>query len=511
MVARCKKVNVDIYVDAIINHMSGVGSGKGIGGSEYTEYSYPGVPFGRSDFHFCGTKDNDITNYRDAFEVRNCELVNLADLATEKESVRDKIAGYLNDLTAMGVAGFRFDAAKHMEPKDLSAIMKKVKGDPYVFQEVIEDPSEPIKASEYFGIGDVTEFNYGKKVAEHFKDKGKIKYLETFGAKFGLVPSDKAVVFTSNHDNERGHGGGGSVLTFRDGKVAEIADVFMLAWPYGYPKVMSSYGFKDTDAGPPSSSPYQGSKVVCGFNEAWKCQHRWSPIANMVAFRNAAADKFEVTDWSSKGDVISFGRSNRGFVVINREDFEVTETFKTSMSRGTYCNVITGELKDGKCTGGVIVVGSDGKMQVTIPALSAAVIHIDAVQGAQTTAPQANTTLTPKSGPGSYESVYSQMFLRGTFNQWKTGSMMLTADNTWTLDMVSFAGNENARFKFDTEGDWSLNFGDNGSDGIADKNGDDIPVCPSVDPFTITFNDRTKKYSVTPSANRSDTKDELRR
>ena len=382
MVKRCKAVGVNVYVDAVINHMSSVGSGVGVAGSSYEEYSYPAVPYGRGDFHFCGTRDNDIFNYNNAYEVRYCELLNLADLATEKDYVRDKIAGYMSDLVAMGVAGFRIDAAKHMEPKDITELLKRVEGNPYVFQEVIaQSPSEPIRAEEYFATGDVTEFNYQLKIAEHFKEKGKVKYLETFGERWGLIPSDKAIVFTANHDSERGHGGGGSVLTFRYGKLFEIAEVFMLAWPYGYPKVMSSYEFSGDDQGPPATSPYSGSTITCGFNEAWKCQHRWTPIANMVGFRNVAADKFVVTNFVAKGNVIAFGRAERGFVVINREDFSISESYKTSVASGTYCDVISGNFEDGKCTGNTVVVDAEGNISVSVPALSAVAIHANAKLG----------------------------------------------------------------------------------------------------------------------------------
>lgn len=45
MVERCNAAGVDIYVDAVINHMTGVGSGEGYSGHEYSEYSYPDVPY----------------------------------------------------------------------------------------------------------------------------------------------------------------------------------------------------------------------------------------------------------------------------------------------------------------------------------------------------------------------------------------------------------------------------------------------------------------------------------
>src|SRR5215217_5378630 len=40
MVKRCKVVGVDIYADAVINHMSGMDSGTGIDGSSFTHYNY---------------------------------------------------------------------------------------------------------------------------------------------------------------------------------------------------------------------------------------------------------------------------------------------------------------------------------------------------------------------------------------------------------------------------------------------------------------------------------------
>ena len=57
MVARCKAAGVDVYADAIVNHMADVGTGTGVAGSEYTEFSYP-VPYGYDDFHRCGRNEN---------------------------------------------------------------------------------------------------------------------------------------------------------------------------------------------------------------------------------------------------------------------------------------------------------------------------------------------------------------------------------------------------------------------------------------------------------------------
>lgn len=118
MVDRCNRVGVRIYVDVIINHMAaGNGEVIGTGGSKANipARSYPGVPFEQRDFHpSCA-----INNYNNINEVRNCELVGLPDLDQSNEEVRHAAVKFLNKLTGYGVAGFRFDAAKHMWPDDL--------------------------------------------------------------------------------------------------------------------------------------------------------------------------------------------------------------------------------------------------------------------------------------------------------------------------------------------------------------------------------------------------------
>ena len=52
----------------------------------------------------------------------------------EANYVQEQIANYLNDLVNLGVAGFRFDAAKHMAASDMAGILSRVNLDGlYVF------------------------------------------------------------------------------------------------------------------------------------------------------------------------------------------------------------------------------------------------------------------------------------------------------------------------------------------------------------------------------------------
>ncbi len=390
MVSRCQAAGVDIYVDAVINHMTGQESpSTGWAGSPYSHYDHPGT-YASWDFHHCGRNGNDdIQNYQDRWEVQNCELVNLADLDTGSTYVRNKIRGYLNDLGSLGVAGFRLDASKHMPSGDIAGILSGVSGTPYVFQEVIDQGGEPITASEYFQNGDVTEFKYSLKLSETFRT-GKLAWFNganQFGEGWGFMPSSLAVVFVDNHDNQRGHGGAGSIITHKDGQLYNLANIFMLAWPYGYPKIMSSYAFSYSDQGPPSDgsgntlSVYNGDGSVNCFGAQWQCEHRWQAIANMVEFRNRTASDFYVSNWWDNGNnQIAFSRGSKGFVAINKESYGLSRTFQTGLPGGTYCDVTKGALNGAGngCTGPSVTVAGDGTASITVASWDAVALHAGA-------------------------------------------------------------------------------------------------------------------------------------
>lgn len=373
MVQRCNAVGVDIYVDAVINHTA-FGSGTGVVGTPYSDRNF--AMYGPQDFHApCS-----ITNYNDRWAVQNCGLVGLPDLNTSSQYVQQTIANYMNDLIAMGVAGFRLDAAKHMTVADIQGVVSKLNGSPLIFQEVIDQGGEVIKSDEYFGNGLVTEFKYSTQLGNTFRN-GQLSWLSTFGEGWGFMPSSKAVVFIDNHDNQRGHGGGGSVITHQDGRLYDLANVFMLAYPYGYPKVMSSYDFHgDTERGGPVVPVHDNGNLRC-FASDWQCEHRWSTIAGGVSFRNNTADNWNVTDWWDNGNnQIAFGRGDSGYVAINKEQYALSTTLMTAMAPGLYCNVLTGNIAadNQSCSGDTITVNSDGSINANVASWDAFAIHKNA-------------------------------------------------------------------------------------------------------------------------------------
>lgn len=325
MVNTCHAAGVKVVADTVINHMS-AGNGTGTGGSSYTKYGYPGL-YSSYDFDNCTSQ---INNYGDRWNVQNCELVGLADLDTGEDYVRGAIAGYMNDLLSLGVDGFRIDAAKHMPAADLADIKSRLSNpNAYWKQEVIHGAGEAVQPGEYTGNGDVQEFRYAYDLKRVFNNEN-LAYLKNYGEGWGYLNSSVSGVFVDNHDTERN----GSTLSYKDNATYTLANVFMLAWPYGAPDINSGYEFSDHDAGPPN-----GGQVNACWQNGWKCQHAWPEIRSMVGFRNATRGQ-SVTDWwDNGGDAIAFGRGGKGFVAINHESGSLTRTYQTSLPAGTYCNV----------------------------------------------------------------------------------------------------------------------------------------------------------------------------
>ena len=458
MVERCHAAGVSIYADAVINHMASCRpecdsaqpqyGDSGTAGSQYElgDYEFddlfitedegrvPGALDAYQSEHFHHSCDQ-VTDWNNAWQVQNCELERLADLATEREDVRATIANYLATLFALGVDGIRIDAAKHLSPEDLNSILWQaataadvhIEGTDInpdapktvlVFQEYIGTPPDPAGA---YANGKVTEFEYGKKLGEKFlyDELEPLNGDVPFGEGWGLQSSINTVAFIDNHDNQRGHGGGGAIIKdFRNNlDTYTLANIFMLAWPYGYPKVMSSYRFgngeiwtqdqnpeqditevagmavHDDFLGPPHNGSHDANLTASDYATAddwatspvwteydagalhntcfdtgsdWMCEHRWRPIANMVGFRNAVNANWDpVANWWDNGDKqIAFGRGSLGFVAINAQAGSNPETFgpegngwiQTGLPAGHYCDVIHSTISDDKTE----CLGDDG-------------------------------------------------------------------------------------------------------------------------------------------------------
>jgi alpha-amylase len=220
---------------------------------------------------------------------------------------------------------------------------------------------------------EVTEFNYARKLDPNFQDEGKLQYLNTFGQGWGLLPRDEAVVFIDNHDTQRG----GASLTYKDGGMYNLINIFMLAHPYGYPKVMSSYYFNQHDQGPPGSPVHSRGSVSCGNGFPWVCEHRWTAIANMVNWRRSAGAALVSQFVAPGGNTVAFCRGGNACIALNRGGNDWSITVKWPLPPGKYCDVIQ---SDNTHTCATVTIQEDGSASLNVPALSAVALHVGKMQ-----------------------------------------------------------------------------------------------------------------------------------
>ena len=259
MITTCRKNNVRVYADAVVNHMAGNGNDmfpehcigsnywgakNSSGGTPYWSQGFafknwevtkqrpgmesPGVPYGPNDFH-CARS---LNSWTDGFILNYGWLVNLADLNTERDYVRQRIADYFTDLMGIGFSGIRIDAAKHIAPKNLAAILAKFKAnmggaipeDFIAYLEVIIGGEKDLLMCQS------NDYNFGANFATFMKEAGlsddevnMIKIWESdYPKEFPLcgwpIPSERYAIQLDCHDDQfpgsssRDMGDTGSIL-----------------------------------------------------------------------------------------------------------------------------------------------------------------------------------------------------------------------------------------------------------------------------------------------------------
>ena len=391
MVNACNAAGVMVIVDAVINHMANT-SGTGFAGTDFSKYTYPGL-YNLDNFHaglgihdpnYCGDQ---IQNYDSLWETTHCELGGLPDLATEQTAVREKIAGYLNDLISLGVSGFRVDAAKHFGSDDLHAVVNmldSVNGHaPYIMSEVIGDAT----VNQPF-------VDWGSKVwawsmpnmMQQTMGFGNMSWAKSIGWTNDYNGSANTIMMVSNHDTEH-HGP--SSLDYSLTGLYQLAHIYMLSIPYGIPELYTGYTFTSEDSGPPSYSNGYVKNATCPTvsykptnivkDGIYTCVERWRAIQGMIKWRDAAGTApmthAVYTRYTGGSKLVSYNRGTNWLAMNPTSVVKKNNRVRTWLPKGTYCDVISGGRGAAKanhtCLSTTIVVDAKGYATVTVPAQSA--------------------------------------------------------------------------------------------------------------------------------------------
>jgi alpha-amylase len=171
---------VKVIADVVLNHMADL--------PEYKTLHFP--TFGPADFQpYCPT------DYNDKATLHRCWLGSLPDLDVTRAHVQAVHKQHLQALLALGVDGFRFDAAKHMPQAALQTYVDVANTrDTWNYLEVIEDGTTHLE--EYDQIAAVTDFRLYNTLHAAFSYGGDLRTLRVPVA----LGDARSVTFGRNHD-----------------------------------------------------------------------------------------------------------------------------------------------------------------------------------------------------------------------------------------------------------------------------------------------------------------------
>ncbi len=196
---RAHGCGVKVLADVVFNHMANLSGGQDV--EALGAFPGLGTPDFRTPPEAPGRRpctDSDANGYADGNRKRElfCWLGGLPDLRFT-ERVRARQRAHLQRLLDLGVDGFRFDAAKHLEPAvladHLAFIARRSSGRAWSYLEVIEDADT--RAEDYNQLAPVTDFVLYHALRRAFAWGGDLRSLPP-----AAVHDPRSVTFARNHD-----------------------------------------------------------------------------------------------------------------------------------------------------------------------------------------------------------------------------------------------------------------------------------------------------------------------
>jgi len=315
-----------VIADVVINHMSSHPA--------YRSLRFPGL--GPADVHpRCAIDYNDGNTVSE----RRCWLNgDLPDLDPSRPAVARLQRAQLRQLLGLGVDGFRFDAAKHMEPSDLGSLVAHVQrlsgGRSWILLEVIDD--HDTRPEMYTAIAPVTDYILCDTLRGAFAYDGQLSSLRLPRA----IPDRRSVTFGLSHDSDPAINPGFGRCQPSDRHDGVLATAYVLARTDGTPLVLAA-------------------------------DHRRSALlqagarfrASLRARARAGADTREwVPAIGDPRNLLLMERGREGFFVVNKAATPLRITaaeLAGGQLRGRYRNLRGGET---------LVIGGRNSRDLTVPA-----------------------------------------------------------------------------------------------------------------------------------------------
>ena len=326
--------NIKVIVDIVANHMANKSDGGGYSNlSSDVEADMKNPDYFHTETY--GASDDSRYSMTHGH-------IGMPDLNTGNSHVQERFLGLLKQCVDLGVDGFRFDAAKHIEtPGDDAETrsdfwsyiingIKEYRSDVYCYGEILNSAGTSI--TNYTAYMDVTDNLTGNDALAGANSQNAGK-LAASSYQMGAGPS-RSILWAESHD------------TYMDGSTSGISDSSILkAWAITGARAGSTSLFL--------ARP-NNRMGAASTNDSWK-----SPVvAEVNKFKNYFADESEYMSCSGNTAYIERGASG---VSISKLDGGGNVSLDAhTMLAGTYTDQISGNtftVSNGKISG---TVGSSG-------------------------------------------------------------------------------------------------------------------------------------------------------
>ena len=337
---------IKVIVDIVANHMANNGSDGG--GFSYVNTDIESDLYNSSYFHSTNTYTSDSNRYT----ITQYHL-GMPDLNTSNSYVQQRVLGLLEECVDLGVDGFRFDAAKHIElptdtssscasdfwPTVLNGIDAYTSNDLYNYGEILNSAGTDI--SNYTTYLDVTD-NYTGDYALYSA------YTQNCGALadctyYKGAEADDSVLWVESHDTYMGSSGSAGLSN-----TASVSDdVIVRAWAIVGSRADSTSLFF---ARPAST---MGSAST---DTTW-CS---TAVAEVNKFKNYFEGTTEYLGYSTTYNTTYNERGTAGVVISKLDGGGYVSLTANKIADGTYTDQVSGNtftVSNGVITG---TVGSTG-------------------------------------------------------------------------------------------------------------------------------------------------------
>ncbi len=208
-----------VVADAVLNHMSNHPSWVRMRGARVVASGFP--RFGVQDFHG-----------PEAGRRRVARGARLPELRTDTEWVRAELRTYLGMLVGIGVRGFRFDAASHIEPDFFPAVLSGLPG-LLCFGELIATHASHVSRAHLASMRSY-DFPLAHAMRRAFAPGGDLRELVRPEDRGQALWGPSSIPFVNHHDLVR-HPRAFAAFRVGDRRDRELAHLYVLGRQDGTP------------------------------------------------------------------------------------------------------------------------------------------------------------------------------------------------------------------------------------------------------------------------------------